>query len=85
MSAARHDGMLVRHGRYSTPWGDREVVSVYNPDTGRFVVVDAFEEPQAGDLDPRVVDDQLETPAEVEAIVADYLPRATRYAAPLSR
>ena len=48
------------------------------------VLVDAFEEPQGGDLDARVVDDQLETPAEVEALVADYLPRATRYAGPLS-
>ncbi len=85
MNGACHDGTLVRHGRYSTPCGDREVVSVFNPDTGRFVLVDAFEEPQAGDLDARVVDDQLETPAEVEALVADYLPRATRYAGPLSR
>lgn len=82
---AHHDGTLVRHGRYSTPWGDREVSSVFNPDTGRFVLVDSFEEPQGGDLDARVVDDQLETPAEVEALVSDYLPRATRYAGPLSR
>ena len=79
------DGTLVRHGRYSTPWGDREVSSVFSPDTGRFVLVDSFEEPQGGDLDARVVDDQLETPAEVEALAADYLPRATRYAGPLSR
>ena len=85
MSAPRLDGTLVRHGRYSTPWGDREVVSVFNPDTGRFVLVDAFEEPQQGDLDARVVEDELETPAEVEALVADYLPRATRYAGPMSR
>jgi hypothetical protein len=85
MSAARADGTLVRHGRYSTPWGDREVASVFNPDTGHFVLVDAFEEPQQGDLDARVVEDQLETPAEVEALVADYLPRAQRYAGPLSR
>ncbi len=85
MSAARHDSTLVRHGRYATPWGDREVVSVFNPDTDRFVVVDAFEEPQRGDLDPRVVGDQLETPAAVEALVSDYLPRASRYAGPLSR
>jgi hypothetical protein len=85
MSAPHHDGTLVRHGCYSTPRGDREVVSVLNPDTGHFVVVDAFEEPQAGDLDARVVDDRLETPAEVEALVADYVPRATRYAGPLSR
>jgi len=85
MSTPRLDGTLVRRGRYSTPWGNREVVSVFNPDTGRFVLVDSFEEPQGGDLDARVVDDQLETPAEVEALVADYLPRATRYAGPLSR
>lgn len=83
--SARRDGTLIRHGSYSTPWGDREVASVFNPDTGRFVVVDAFEEPQGGDLDARVVDDDLETPAEVEALVVDYLPRATRYAGPLSR
>ncbi len=79
------DGTLVRHGRYSTPWGDREVVSVFTPDTARFVLVDAFEQPHQGDLDARVIDDQLETPAEVEALVSDYLPRATRYAGPLSR
>ena len=85
MTRAQLDGSLVRHGRYSTPWGEREVASVFNPDTGRFVVVDAFEEPQQGDLDARVVEDDLETPAEVEALVADYLPRAQRYAGPLSR
>lgn len=85
MTPARLDGSLVRHGRYSTPWGHREVVSVFNPDSERFVLVDAFEEPQQGDLDARVVDNQLETPAEVEALVADYLPRALRYAGPLSR
>jgi hypothetical protein len=85
MTHAELDGSLVRHGNYSTPWGDREVASVFNPDTGRFVVIDAFEAPQQGDLDARIVEDNLETPAEVEALVADYLPRATRYAERLSR
>jgi hypothetical protein len=38
----------------------------------------------AGDLDPRIVDDELDSVDEVEALVRDYLPRARCKARPLA-
>jgi hypothetical protein len=74
--SARADGTLERHGGYTTAEGPRELLSVFNPDTGRYLLVDSFEQTVAGDLDPRIVDDELDSPEEVEALARDYLPRA---------
>lgn len=81
---ASTDGTLARHGGYPTAEGPRELLSVFNPDTGRFLLVDAFEQTVDGDLDPRIVDDELDSPEEVEALARDYLPRARCKARPLA-
>lgn len=81
--SVRADGTLARYGGYVTAEGARELLSVFNPDTGQYLLVDAFEMTVAGDLDPRIVDDELDSPEEVEALARDYLPRARCKARPL--
>lgn len=81
---AHADGTLARYGGYVTPEGPRELLSVFNPDTGRYLLVDCFEQTVAGDLDPRIVDDELDSFEEIEALARDYLPRARCKARPLA-
>ena len=81
--SARADGTLARYGGYVTPEGPRELLSVFNPDTGRYLLVDSFVETVAGDLDPRIIDDELDSVEEVEGLARDYLPRARCKARPL--
>ena len=86
MSAAVRPGSTwTRHGRYATPDGFREVVSVRVPDTGRYVLIDALEQLVDGDHDARIVDDELDSPSEAEALATDYLPRAQCKGRPLAR
>jgi hypothetical protein len=82
--SARADGTLARYGGYPTPDGPRELLSVFNPDTGRYLLVDSFEQTVDGDLDPRIVDDELDSLDEVEALARDYIPRARCKARPLA-
>lgn len=73
----------LRLGAYATAGGTREVAAAYDPDWQLWVLADALERTQTGELDARIVDDAIESPDEARALATDYLLHAAGAGRPL--